>query len=83
MSILLPSLFTVLDIPPTKELSSSTKGLMSVCLSSSRAAVNPAGPAPIITAVFPIIRQVLKTRNLLARKFQKNTIPVETILDNM
>ena len=65
------------------DVSSSMTGVMSVCLSSSYAAVSPAGPAPMMTAVFFISGYDLKTRNLLARKFQKNTMTVDMTLLSM
>ena len=42
----------VLEIPPTSFVDSKTIGLISVFLINSNPAVKPAGPAPIIKAVF-------------------------------
>src|SRR6186713_2183274 len=45
----------VLDIPPISPLFSSMMGIISVLFSNSYAAVSPAGPAPIMTALFFMI----------------------------
>src|ERR1035437_8187301 len=51
ISIRLPLYRTVREIPPISRDASSTIGLISECFRNSKAAVNPAGPAPIIRAV--------------------------------
>src|SRR3984893_2438495 len=48
----LPRYSTVLEIPPTCASASNTTGVMSDRRKSSSAAVNPAGPAPAMTAIF-------------------------------
>jgi len=52
MSIRLPLYRIVREIPPISSDASSTIGFTSVRRSNSSAAVNPAGPAPMITACF-------------------------------
>lgn len=52
ISILLPLKTSVLEIPPMNSLSSIIKGFILVSFKSLYAAVRPAGPAPIMIAVF-------------------------------
>src|ERR1700722_3464932 len=64
MSIRLPLYLIVREIPPISSLASRRIGLISVRRSNSRPAVNPAGPAPIITAVLLIERDLLPKNSL-------------------
>jgi hypothetical protein len=47
-----------LEIPPISFVCSIIIGLMSVLVTSSYAAVSPAGPAPIIIAILPMAENI-------------------------